>query len=73
MDQSQGENGLAPSFLFSLWSVYLTKKTSIDVGDPQLPEVWQLTDHHVWEFLHKLHLLWGFKAPRWRKEKLIIH
>lgn len=52
----------------SFSGIYLTKKTSINIRDPKLPEVGQLTDHHIWQLLHKLHLLRGFKAPRWNKD-----
>lgn len=47
--------------------IYLTKKTSINIRDPKLPEVGQLTNHHIWQLLHKLHLLWGFKVPGWKQ------
>ena len=43
--------------------IYLTKKTSVNIRNPKLPEVGQLTDHHIRQLLHKLHLLGGFKTP----------
>lgn len=52
--------------------IYLTKETSINIRDPKLPEVGQLTNHHIWQLLHKLHLLWGFKVPSWNKDTHIL-
>lgn len=53
--------------------IYLAKKTSINIRDPKLPEVGQLADHHIWQLLHKLHLLRGFKAPGWNKDTHILY
>lgn len=44
---------------------YLTKQAAVDVRDPEFPEVGQLADDHVWEFLHEPHLLRALIVPRW--------
>lgn len=50
--------------------IHLTEQTSVHVGDPQLPKVGQLTNHHVRQLLHELHLLRGFKAPGCNREAM---
>lgn len=57
-----------PCHYKSFSGIYLTKETSINIWDPKLPEVGQLTDHHVRQLLHKLNLLWGFEAPVCNKD-----
>lgn len=57
----------------SFSGLYLTKKTSINIRDPKLPEVGQLSDHHIWQLLHKLHLLRGFKAPGCNKDTHMLY
>lgn len=50
--------------------IHLTEQTSIHVRDPQLPEVGQLTNHHVRQLLYELHLLRGFKPPGCNREAM---
>lgn len=49
-----------------LLCIYLAKQASVDIWDPKFPEVRQLADHHVWELLHKPHLLRTLIMPRWK-------
>lgn len=45
--------------------IYLTEQAAVDVRDPEFPEVGQLADNHIWELLHKPHLLRALIVPRW--------